>query len=106
MNGFPHAESLVVRPVNRGFGHVEVEWAQKDVEHTLIVSARLSPVGARDLAAKLLAAADRVEGTPQGNEDTDRYWWDSEGHKSACPVWGDDQMIEACTCGPRPGGVA
>lgn len=68
MSGFPHAEPLVVRPVDRGFGLVEVEWAQKDVEHTLIVAARLSPVGARDLAAKLLAAANRIEGTPPGEQ--------------------------------------
>lgn len=31
-----------------------------------------------------------------------RAWWDEHGHKVGCPVWGDEDMIERCTCGAPP----
>lgn len=31
-----------------------------------------------------------------------RDYWDRIGHKGKCPVWGDEEMICSCTCGPRP----
>jgi|SRR5690349_20838797 len=34
--------------------------------------------------------------------DLDRRYWDEIGHKSNCPVFGDEEMIEKCECGPRP----
>jgi hypothetical protein len=32
----------------------------------------------------------------------DRAYWDEHQHKVGCRVWGDEDMIETCTCGPRP----
>lgn len=31
-----------------------------------------------------------------------RAWWDEHGHKIGCPVWGDEDMVERCTCGTPP----
>lgn len=33
---------------------------------------------------------------------SDREYWDEVGHKGGCDVYGDEEMICDCTCGPRP----
>ncbi|HVV11603.1 hypothetical protein [Amycolatopsis sp.] len=33
-------------------------------------------------------------------ENPDRGWWNEHGHLSSCPVWGDEEMIGVCLCGP------
>lgn len=31
-----------------------------------------------------------------------REWWDANGHKGKCPVWGDEEMTAKCSCGSIP----
>lgn len=41
----------------------------------------------------------------RGWEEVTLGWWNEHGHKSSCPVHGDDEGRESCTCGPLPNDV-
>lgn len=40
----------------------------------------------------------------KASHETHRDYWDDIGHLSACPLHGDEDMIERCSCGHAPDG--